>query len=59
MTEVMTGVGAYEAIYAAITAFINEGDEVTSFYLSAFRNLHLQFYRGVFQVKQRKIFKMA
>ena len=28
MTEVMTAVGAYEAIYAAITAFINEGDEV-------------------------------
>ena len=28
MAEVMTSVGAYEAIYAAITAFINEGDEV-------------------------------
>jgi len=27
MKEVMTAVGAYEAIYAAITAFINEGDE--------------------------------
>ena len=27
MTEVTTAVGAYEAIYAAITAFINPGDE--------------------------------
>ena len=30
MSEIVTGVGAYEVIYAAITAFINEGDEVTS-----------------------------
>ena len=28
MSEIVTGVGAYEVIYAAITAFINEGDEV-------------------------------
>jgi len=27
MTELMTSVGAYEAIYAAITAFVNDGDE--------------------------------
>jgi len=27
MREVTTGVGAYEMVYAAITAFVNEGDE--------------------------------
>jgi len=28
MKEVMTTIGAYEAIYCAVTAFVNEGDEV-------------------------------
>jgi aspartate/methionine/tyrosine aminotransferase len=31
MTEVMTAVGAYEALYNSLTAFINPGDEVITF----------------------------
>ena len=30
MKEIVTTIGAYEAIYCAVTAFVNEGDEVKS-----------------------------
>ena len=29
MSEIMTSVGAYESLYAAITAFTDPGDEVS------------------------------
>ena len=35
MSEIMTSVGAYESLYAALTAFTDPGDEVT-FYLRSY-----------------------
>ena len=35
MTEIMTSVGAYESLYAALTAFTDPGDEVDTVFFSA------------------------